>query len=132
MPNSKGGGGGTAKPRIHDRYRLIARKHAGRVRLFTRRGFDWTNRYQAITIYLKRRVKGCAATCIALDAPKRRYNEKCCAANEEAGGEITRRRICKPSDGEMARLSRGWSAGFRGCAGYGGSGEYRHRGPNDV
>jgi bifunctional non-homologous end joining protein LigD len=32
----------------HDGYRLIARKQAGRVRLFTRRGFDWTDRYPRI------------------------------------------------------------------------------------
>jgi hypothetical protein len=29
----------------HDGYRLIARKQDGRVRLFTRRGYDWTGRY---------------------------------------------------------------------------------------
>jgi bifunctional non-homologous end joining protein LigD len=32
----------------HDGYRLIARKTAGRVRLFTRRGYDWTDRYPRI------------------------------------------------------------------------------------
>jgi bifunctional non-homologous end joining protein LigD len=32
----------------HDRYRLIARKRDGRVRLFTRNGFDWTDRYPLI------------------------------------------------------------------------------------
>jgi bifunctional non-homologous end joining protein LigD len=32
----------------HDGYRLIARKRDGRVRLFTRRGFDWTDRYPLI------------------------------------------------------------------------------------
>jgi bifunctional non-homologous end joining protein LigD len=32
----------------HDGYRLIARKQAGRVRLFTRRGYDWTDRYPLI------------------------------------------------------------------------------------
>jgi bifunctional non-homologous end joining protein LigD len=32
----------------HDGYRLIARKRDGRVRLFTRRGFDWTERYPRI------------------------------------------------------------------------------------
>jgi bifunctional non-homologous end joining protein LigD len=32
----------------HDGYRLIARKRAGRVRLFTRNGFDWTERYPRI------------------------------------------------------------------------------------
>jgi bifunctional non-homologous end joining protein LigD len=33
----------------HDGYRLIARKQDGRVRLFTRRGFDWTERYPRIS-----------------------------------------------------------------------------------
>jgi ATP-dependent DNA ligase len=33
----------------HDGYRLIARKRGDRVRLFTRRGFDWTERYPRIS-----------------------------------------------------------------------------------
>jgi ATP-dependent DNA ligase len=32
----------------HDGYRLIVRKQADRVRLFTRRGYDWTDRYPLI------------------------------------------------------------------------------------
>ena len=32
----------------HDGYRLIVRKKDGRVRLFTRRGYDWTDRYPLI------------------------------------------------------------------------------------
>jgi bifunctional non-homologous end joining protein LigD len=32
----------------HDGYRLIARKQGERVRLFTRRGYDWTDRYPLI------------------------------------------------------------------------------------
>jgi ATP-dependent DNA ligase len=32
----------------HDGYRLIARKQDDRVRLFTRRGYDWTERYPRI------------------------------------------------------------------------------------
>jgi ATP-dependent DNA ligase len=32
----------------HDGYRLIVRKQGDRVRLFTRRGFDWTERYPLI------------------------------------------------------------------------------------
>jgi bifunctional non-homologous end joining protein LigD len=33
----------------HDGYRLIARKRADRVRLFTRRRYDWTDRYPLIS-----------------------------------------------------------------------------------
>jgi ATP-dependent DNA ligase len=33
----------------HDGYHLIARKREGRVRLFTRRGFDWTEHYPRIS-----------------------------------------------------------------------------------
>jgi bifunctional non-homologous end joining protein LigD len=33
----------------HDGYRLIARKREGRVRLFTRNGVDWTDRYPRIS-----------------------------------------------------------------------------------
>jgi hypothetical protein len=33
----------------HDGYRLIARKRDGRVRLFTRNGFDWSDRYPLIS-----------------------------------------------------------------------------------
>jgi ATP-dependent DNA ligase len=32
----------------HDGYRLIARRHGNRVRLFTRRGYDWADRYPLI------------------------------------------------------------------------------------
>ena len=32
----------------HDGYRLIVRKKDGRVRLFTRRGYDWTDRFPLI------------------------------------------------------------------------------------
>src|SRR6202035_2270909 len=32
----------------HDGYRLIARKQGDRVRLFTRHGYDWTERYPLI------------------------------------------------------------------------------------
>jgi ATP-dependent DNA ligase len=32
----------------HGGYRLIARKQDGRVRLFTRRGYDWSDRYPLI------------------------------------------------------------------------------------
>ena len=33
----------------HDGYRPIARRHGNRVRLFTRRGYDWADRYPLIT-----------------------------------------------------------------------------------
>jgi bifunctional non-homologous end joining protein LigD len=32
----------------HDGYRLIVRREGPTVRLFTRRGYDWTDRYPAI------------------------------------------------------------------------------------
>jgi bifunctional non-homologous end joining protein LigD len=32
----------------HDGYRLIARKQDGRVRLFTRRGYDWTHKFRSL------------------------------------------------------------------------------------
>src|SRR5277367_4237773 len=32
----------------HDGYRLIVRRDGAAVRLFTRRGYDWTDRYPAI------------------------------------------------------------------------------------
>jgi ATP-dependent DNA ligase len=32
----------------HDGYRLIVRREGEAVRLFTRRGYDWTDRYPAI------------------------------------------------------------------------------------
>ena len=34
----------------HDGYRLIVRKDGGRARMFTRRGFEWTDRYPAIGV----------------------------------------------------------------------------------
>jgi bifunctional non-homologous end joining protein LigD len=37
----------------YDGYRLIVRQDATRVRVFTRRGFDWTHKYPAITVALK-------------------------------------------------------------------------------
>jgi ATP-dependent DNA ligase len=37
----------------HDGYRLVVRKDGWLVRLFTRRGFDWSDRYPAITIALQ-------------------------------------------------------------------------------
>jgi bifunctional non-homologous end joining protein LigD len=37
----------------HDGYRLIVRKDGRRVRLFTRRGFDWSDSYPAITMALQ-------------------------------------------------------------------------------
>jgi bifunctional non-homologous end joining protein LigD len=37
----------------HDGYRFIVRKDPKRVRVFTRRGFDWSDKYPAITFALK-------------------------------------------------------------------------------
>jgi len=47
----------------HDGYRLIARKRGGRVRLFTRRGYDWTDRYPLI----RKAVAGLQATSAVID-----------------------------------------------------------------
>jgi ATP-dependent DNA ligase len=53
----------------HDAYRLIVRREGDTVRLFTRRGYDWTDRYPAIaTAAAKLRAKsftidGEAAVC---------------------------------------------------------------------
>ena len=38
----------------HDGYRLIVRKQGDRVRLFTRRGYDWTERYPLIVTAARR------------------------------------------------------------------------------
>jgi hypothetical protein len=37
----------------HDGYRLIARRHGGRVRLYTRRGYDWSGKYLRIVEALR-------------------------------------------------------------------------------
>jgi ATP-dependent DNA ligase len=37
----------------HDGYRLMTRRRGDRVRLFTRRGYDWTGRYPRITEALR-------------------------------------------------------------------------------
>jgi bifunctional non-homologous end joining protein LigD len=34
----------------HDGYRLIVRRDGSAVRLFTRRGYDWTDRYPGIAV----------------------------------------------------------------------------------
>src|ERR1700689_1100113 len=41
-------GPGWAHEIKHDGYRLIVRRDGATVRLFTRRGYDWTDRYPAI------------------------------------------------------------------------------------
>jgi hypothetical protein len=35
---------------MHDGYRLIVRRDGKAVRLFTRRGYDWTDRYPAVAV----------------------------------------------------------------------------------
>ena len=47
----------------HDGYRLIVRKSADRVRIYTRRGADWTHRFPRIVAAVRR----LAATSIVLD-----------------------------------------------------------------
>jgi bifunctional non-homologous end joining protein LigD len=56
----------------HDRYRLIARKQDGRVRLFTRLGYDWTDRYPLIA----NAVAALRATSATIDG-----EAVCCDAN---------------------------------------------------
>jgi bifunctional non-homologous end joining protein LigD len=56
----------------HDGYRLIARKQDGRVRLFTRRGYDWTDRYPRIVAA----VAAIRASSITIDG-----EAVCCDAN---------------------------------------------------
>lgn len=41
----------------HDGYRLIVRRSGDRVRLFTRRGYDWSDRYPRI-VEAAKRLKG--------------------------------------------------------------------------
>jgi bifunctional non-homologous end joining protein LigD len=56
----------------HDGYRLIARKQGDRVRLFTRRGYDWTDRYPLIA----KAVAALKATSVTIDG-----EAVCCDAN---------------------------------------------------
>jgi bifunctional non-homologous end joining protein LigD len=44
----------------HDGYRIIARKAGGRIRLYTRRGYDWSGKYPRIAeALLSLRVRSC-------------------------------------------------------------------------
>jgi bifunctional non-homologous end joining protein LigD len=50
----------------HDGYRLITRKREGRVRLFTRRGYDWTDRYPLI----RKAVAALRAASVTIDGER--------------------------------------------------------------
>ena len=43
-------GGGWVPEIKHDGYRVIVRRDGDTVRLFTRRGYDWSGRYPAIAV----------------------------------------------------------------------------------
>jgi hypothetical protein len=78
----------------HDSYRLIARKREDRVRLFTRRGYDWTERYPLI----RTAVAALSAASAVVDG-----EAVCCDAVGVAvfksciAEPMTMRRSCTPS-----------------------------------
>jgi bifunctional non-homologous end joining protein LigD len=54
------GGPGWVHEIKHDGYRLLARKQGDRIRLYTRRGYDWTAKYPRIAeALLALRVQSC-------------------------------------------------------------------------
>jgi bifunctional non-homologous end joining protein LigD len=72
----------------HDGYRLIARKRDGRVRLFTRRGFDWTERYPRISAA----VAALRAASVTIDG-----EAVCC---DDAGVAVFEKLHSRAHDGE--------------------------------
>jgi bifunctional non-homologous end joining protein LigD len=72
----------------HDGYRLIARKSDGRVRLFTRNGFDWTDRYPLI----RNAVAALRSSSVTIDG-----EAVCC---DEAGVTIFEKLHSRAHDGE--------------------------------
>jgi bifunctional non-homologous end joining protein LigD len=67
----------------HDGYRLIVRKTADRVRLFTRRGYDWTDRFPLI----REAVVGLRSSTLVLDG-----EAVCCDPDGVADFEMLRSR----------------------------------------
>ena len=63
----------------HDGYRLIVRKSADRVRLFTRRGYDWTDRFPLI----REAVAGLRSSTLVLDG-----EAVCCGPDGTANFEL--------------------------------------------
>jgi bifunctional non-homologous end joining protein LigD len=56
----------------HDGYRLLVRKQGDRVRIFTRRGYDWTKRYPRIV----ETAKKLKVDSVAIDGPSGVLKEK--------------------------------------------------------
>jgi ATP-dependent DNA ligase len=72
----------------HDGYRMIARKRDGRVQLFTRRGYDWTDRYPLI----RKAVAALRTSSATIDG-----EAVCC---DEAGVAIFEKLHSRAHDGE--------------------------------
>jgi hypothetical protein len=119
----------------HDGYRLIARKRGGRVSLFTRRGFDWTDRYPRISAAVA--ALGAASATIDGEAV-------CC---DDAGVAVFERLHSRAHDGEaflyafdllearrrglaapIARCTQGPARGVTGKCAARGSVQSAHRG----
>jgi bifunctional non-homologous end joining protein LigD len=101
----------------HDGYRLIVRKDANRVRVFTRRGFDWTDKYPAIRIALQLlRVRSATIDGEAV----------CCG--EEINGEDLRAEPLEVRKSKLERLLAHSSSGLRFVEHMSGDGQivFRH------
>jgi bifunctional non-homologous end joining protein LigD len=73
----------------HDGYRLIARKRDDRVRLFTRRGYEWTDRYPLI----RKAVEAIRAASVTIDG-----EAVCC---DEAGVAVFERLHSRAYDDQV-------------------------------
>src|SRR5947209_4955872 len=63
----------------HDGYRMIVRKTVDRVRLFTRRGYDWTDRF----LLIREAVAGLRSSALVLDG-----EAVCCATDGTANFDL--------------------------------------------
>jgi hypothetical protein len=104
----------------HDGYRLIARKREGRVRLFTRRGFDWTERYPRISAAVAT-LRAASATidgeAVCCDAAGIAVFESCIAV-PMTGRRSSTPSICWSSTGRTGDRERSRSArpGSKSCS----------------